>query len=84
MSRDPRIDAIADCLDSYVIAGDPAELDQALEQLRRDPPVLSDLLDALDVLRGDAARKARALIAVRRAYGLSVIPGPVCRPRPLR
>jgi hypothetical protein len=55
-----------------------------LAQMTLDGLDIADLLDHLDHIKGDPDRKAQAIVAVRAKLGLPVVPGPVCRPRPLR
>lgn len=76
--------ALLDMAESYVLDGEDAALPRALELLDRFRPDLAALLDALDRLKGDPDRKARAIVAIRGKLGLSLIPGPPCRSRPLR
>lgn len=76
-------DELLDLLDAYVLDADDAALAAALQRLPHLRLDLATLMERLDALRGDARRRARALVAVRAALGLSLVPGPPCRPRPL-
>lgn len=76
--------ALLDAAESYVLDGEESALQHALALLDQFRPDMAALLDALDRLKGDPDRKARAIVAIRGKLGLSLIPGPPCRPRPLR
>ncbi|HEY1076085.1 MAG TPA: hypothetical protein VGE51_05300 [Fontimonas sp.] len=76
--------AFLDEMEGFVLDGDPVSLQRALDMLDGQRLDLAALLDALEQLKGDPDRRARAIVAVRARLGLPLIPGPVCRPRPLR
>lgn len=76
--------ALLDEMEAFVLDGEPAALQRALAMLEQQHPDIAELLDALEKMKGDPERRARAIVAVRAKLGLPLIPGPVCRPRPLR
>jgi hypothetical protein len=76
--------SLLDEIERFVLDGEAAALPRALGMLDRQRPDIADLLDRLEQIKGDRDRRARAIVAVRAKLGLSVIPGPACRPRPLR
>lgn len=76
--------AFLDEMEAFVLDGELAALQRALTLLERQHPDIAELLDALEKLKGDPDRRARAIVAVRAKLGLPLVPGPVCRPRPLR
>lgn len=49
-----------------------------------NPLDLADLFDWLHRYPAARERKARAGVVLRAALGLPLVPGPVCRPTPLR
>lgn len=57
-------------------------LEQALNIIAKTRFDITFLFQHLENFRGDIPRKRRAIAAVRKQLGLSIIPGPVCRNSP--
>lgn len=70
---------VVDALETYVLDREDTALSQALALAEANQVAPVDLLGLITTLRGDAARKRQAITAVRRHYGLPLIPGPPCR-----
>ncbi len=70
---------IVEALEAFLLDAEDDALELALDQARAAHLEAVDLLDKLATLRGDPARKRQAVTAVRRRYGLPLIPGPPCR-----
>ncbi len=66
-------------LEAYVLDADDTALTQALKQARTDKTGAPALLAEVLTLRGDPVRKRQATHAIRKHYGLPLIPGPPCR-----
>jgi hypothetical protein len=73
-----------DLAEEFALDGTVGSLETALAIVNALQPDIPSLLEALDRIKGDSDRKARAIIAIRAKLGLSVVPGPPCRPRTLR
>jgi hypothetical protein len=83
-SHNRSVAAVVDLAESFALDGDAGAFRAQLAQMTLDGLDIADLLDHLDHIKGDPDRKAQAIVAVRAKLGLPVVPGPVCRPRPLR
>ncbi len=71
--------AVIDAVETYVLDREDAAIQQLLQLAVANNVAAVDLLSFLSTLRGDAARKRQAITAVRRHFGLPLIPGPPCR-----
>lgn len=70
---------IVEALEAFLLDAEDDALDLALDLARAANLAPVVLLEKLPTLRGDPARKRQAVTAVRRSYGLPLIPGPPCR-----
>ncbi|MGE3598367.1 MAG: hypothetical protein AB7N70_22720 [Dehalococcoidia bacterium] len=84
MNAEPPLRELIEHVEAYVLDAEDAALARALEWCDATQPAPAPVLAALERLRGDRARKARAIVAIRARLGLSVVPGAPCSPQPLR
>ena len=76
-------DEIISLLEDFIEEDDSRALEQALELVEKTKFNITGLLNHLENFKGDIPRKRRAITAVRKQLGLSLIPGPVCQRNPL-
>ena len=75
-------DEIISLLEIFIEEDDNDAMEQALSLVEKAKFNITDLLEYLENFKGDFQRKRRAIILVRKQFGLSIIPGPVCRRSP--
>ncbi len=75
-------DEIISLLEIFIEEDDNDAMEQALSLVEKAKFNITDLLEHLENFKGDFQRKRRAIIMVRKQFGLSIIPGPVCRRSP--
>lgn len=84
MIAEPSLRELIEHVEAYVLDADDGALARALAWCDAAQPAPGPVLAALEHLRGDRTRKARAIVAIRARLGLNVVPGAPCSPRPLR
>jgi len=75
-------DEIISLLEIFIEEDDNDAMEQALSLVEKAKFNITDLLEHLENFKGDFQRKRRAIMLVRKQFGLSIIPGPVCRRSP--
>ena len=75
-------DKVISLLENFIEEDDADALEDALGLIEKAKFNISGLLQHLENFRGDLPRKRRAIMLVRKQFGLSIIPGPVCRRSP--
>ncbi len=75
-------DEIISLLEIFIEEDDNDAMEQALSLVEKAKFNITDLLEHLENFKGDFQRKRRAIILVRKQFGLSIIPGPVCSRSP--
>lgn len=84
MTGDAALRELLEHVEAYVLDAEDAALGRALAWCDTAEPAPAPVLAALERLRGDRARKARAIVAIRARLGLNAVPGAPCSPQPLR
>jgi len=75
-------DEIISLLEIFIEEDDNDAMEQTLSLVEKAKFNITDLLEHLENFKGDFQRKRRAIMLVRKQFGLSIIPGPVCRRSP--
>ncbi len=75
-------DEIISLLEIFIEEDNHNALEQVLSLVEKAKFNITDLLEHLENFKGDFQRKRRAIILVRKQFGLSIIPGPVCSRSP--
>ncbi len=70
---------IISLIELFMEEGNEADLQQALKLVDEHKVKFSDIMGAIQDFKADPQLKAKAIIAIRKHFGLSFIPGAVCQ-----